>query len=75
MVKDTASEILTILGFPAGRQEFFDLMKGFCSDSEKYKVCLDETKKFLSYFNSYLEDSEFQYVVYEILKNQKLWEQ
>ena len=63
--KNTIDQILQLLGNPVGSDDFLSLLNVY--PSFKLSFIINETRKFLNYFSTYLRDIEFQKRVFEII--------
>jgi hypothetical protein len=58
-------QILQLLGNPVGSDDFLSILNVY--PSFKIPFIIDETRKFLNYFSTYLRDIEFQRRVFDII--------
>lgn len=68
MSLSSTSEILNKLGDPVTSEQFYELMKQFCEEEKNIIETLVETKKYINYFGSYLEEQEFKIRIFKIIK-------
>ncbi|MBN2155804.1 MAG: hypothetical protein JW776_07155 [Candidatus Lokiarchaeota archaeon] len=63
--KNTIEEIVYLLGNPVDSEDFLSLLNVY--PSFKIPFIIEETRKYLNYFSTYLRDAEFQKRIFEII--------
>jgi hypothetical protein len=64
--KNTVEEIVHLLGSPVAADDYLSLLNVY--PSFKIPFIIDETRKYLNYFSTYLRGDEFQKRVFEIIQ-------
>jgi len=63
---NTVEEIVFLLGSPVTADDYLDLLNVY--PSFKIPFIIEETRKYLNYFSTYLRDAEFQKRIFEIIQ-------
>jgi hypothetical protein len=66
MATDTVEEIVSLLGSPISSDDFLTLLNIF--PAFKVSFIIEETRKFLNFFSTYLREEEFRKRIFEIIQ-------